>query len=73
MLHIRKVDVTLSASLEVIQIQMQLSLQFYHSLLWKGLTTWQDHGLHPYLLGLMEVLGFWVVIAVNCCYFKVKT
>lgn len=49
----RKVDVTLSASLEVIQTQMQMSPQFYHPLLqWKGPTTLQDHGLHPYTLGL---------------------
>ena len=34
-----------------------MSPQFYHPLLqWKGSTTLQDHGLHPYTLGL-GVLG----------------
>lgn len=53
-----KVDVTLSASLEVIQTQLQTTPRFYHPLFqWKGPTPLHDHGLHPYLLGIMKGLG----------------
>lgn len=55
-----------SASLQVIETQMQLSHQFYHPLLqWKGPTTLHNHGLHHYMLGLMKGLG---VFGGFCCY-----